>query len=142
MKDGFQFDVLWNDNDLFEIRISAWSRTFGGVADVYVPIGGLREAAESLAGFPRNSQDDREVQFGKFGSGWGGGAFNIRLYCQDTAGHAVAESRIESEYDGKGKAQSVLLMAPIEAAAVDRFVEDLRRLETERRGSAFLAISS
>lgn len=142
MKIGFQFDVLWNDNDLFEIRISAWNREFGGIADVYVPIGGLREAAENLAGFPRNAEDSRELQFGEFGSGWGGGAFNIRLYCRDAAGHAVAESRIESKYDGKGKAQSVLLMAPVEAAAVDLFVEDLRRLEAEKGGSAFLAISS
>jgi hypothetical protein len=48
MEIGFKFEVRWSDADVFEIRISAWNGAFGGSTAVYVPIGGLKEAAASI----------------------------------------------------------------------------------------------
>ena len=46
--EGFRFEILWNDNDIFQLRIRAWNGKFGGTADVYVPIGAIAEAAERV----------------------------------------------------------------------------------------------
>ncbi len=142
METGFRFEVTWNDDDVFKVRVTAWNGAFGGSAGVYVPIGGLTEAAAKLEGFPRQPSDTRELQFGAFGPEWAGGAASMRFYCKDAAGHASIEARIESDYQGMDKAQSVLLFAFVEATAVDTFVTELRRLEADRHGVALLRVSS
>jgi hypothetical protein len=62
----------------------------------------------------------------------------MNFYCGDSAGHALLEMRIEADHRGKSPAQAVILVAAIEAASVDTFVSDLRRLEADQRGTAFL----
>jgi hypothetical protein len=141
MEIGFRFEVRWSDADIFDIRISAWNGAFGGSTSVYVPIGGLAEAATKLEGFPRHPSDKRELQFGAFGAEWAGGAVSMAFYCKDAAGHALVDARIESEHGGTPKAQSALFFVPVEASAVDAFVEDLRRLEADREGTAALRVS-
>src|SRR5882762_6217501 len=138
MDKGLQFEVIWNDNDVLEVRIVAWNGSFGGSADVYVSIGGLKEAAEKLGGFPHDPSDTVELLFGAFGKGWAGGAVSMRFYCRDGAGHAFVDAKIESYHDQKYGAQSALLVVPVGATAVDIFVEDLRRLEADQRGIAIL----
>ena len=135
---GFRVEVVWSDTDIFEIRVSAWNGSFGGSADVYVAIGGLKEAAAKLEGFPRSASDSRELVFGGFGKEWAGGAVNMRFYCPDAAGHAFVVAKIESDHDKTHGAQSVVLFVPIEAAAVDTFVEGLRRLEIDEKSIAVL----
>ena len=138
MDRGFQFDVKWHDNDMLEVCIGAWNGAFGGAVDVYVAIGKLRQAAEALEGFPRSATDKREVVFGNFGRKWAGGAASMRFYCADGAGHACVESRMESDGQVAGVTQSAVLVLGIEPAALDSFVEDLRRLEAQQRGTARL----
>jgi hypothetical protein len=142
MDTGFRVEVMWNDVDVFKVRVAGWNGAFGGLADAYVPIGGLTEAAAKLDGFPCQPSDTREVEFGAFGPERAGGAVNMRFWCKDAACHAVVEVRIESDYGGTDKAQSVLLIASVEAAAIDNFVIDLRRVEAEQQGVAFLRASS
>jgi hypothetical protein len=141
MDTGFRFEIIWNDNDVFEVRAAAWNGQFGGAADVYVQIGGLAAAAAKLEGFPNEPSDTREILFGAFGADWAGGAVSMRFYCKDAAGHAFVEARIESDYNGAHTAQSVHLFAAIEATAVDTFAIELRRLETNLRGIAVLRAS-
>lgn len=135
---GLQLDVLWHDDDLYDVRVSAWNGAFGGVAEVYVEIGGLEEVAEKLSGFPRSPADVREIVFGAFGRECAGGAASMRFYCMDQAGHAYVESRIESDVESAGVVQYAIISMPIEAAAIDSFVSDLRRLERGRSGTAVL----
>ncbi|SRR6266567_7172080 len=141
MEIGFRFEVKWSDSDVFEIRISAWNGAFGGSTSVYVPIGGLKEAATKIEGFPRHPSDKRELQFGVFGHKWAGGAVNMLFYCRDAAGHALVETKIESEHGATPKAESALFFVSVEATAVDVFVADLRRLEADRHGTAVLRVS-
>jgi hypothetical protein len=140
MKREVRFSSLWSDNDVFKIRISVWNGEFGGSADTYVPLGGLKTAAAQLAGFPINSSDTRELQFGSFGPEFAGGAVRMRFRCEDLAAHAIVELEIESERDGKGRVQSALLIARVEASAVDDFVASLQSLETESGGTAVLVL--
>jgi hypothetical protein len=45
-----------------------------GSADVYVPMGGLTDAAAKLEGFPRRPSDITKLEFGDFGPQSAGGA--------------------------------------------------------------------
>jgi hypothetical protein len=65
----------------------------------------------------------------------------MRFFCGDAAGHASVEVRIESDYNGSHKAQSVVLFASIEAADIDTFIPEFRRLEADRSGTARLKMS-
>ena len=138
MDTGVRVEVLWNDTDIFKVRVSAWNGAFGGSSNIYLAIGDLADSAEKLNGFPRNPSDKRALDFGAFGPQAAGGAATMNFYCGDSAGHASVEMRIESDHHEKIPAQSVLLVAAVEPAAVDAFVADLRRLEANQRGTAFL----
>jgi hypothetical protein len=64
--EGFRFEFLWNDNDVFQLRIRAWNGNFGDTTHVYVPIGAIAEAAETLEDFPPRTSDKRDLQFEQF----------------------------------------------------------------------------
>lgn len=138
MNIGFQFEVIWKDNGVTEVRVSGWNGIFGGRADVYVGIGQLEEVSEKLRGFPAEPSDTREVVFGAFGPKYAGGGVSMRFYCADRAGHALVDSKIEADHNSNDRAQSVTLTVSVEAGAVDSFVDELRQLETNRAGSARL----
>ncbi|SRR6266404_3481346 len=135
---GFQFEIVYKDVHLLEIRISAWNGSFGGTADVYIGLDQLKETAVKLRRFPLDPSDVREVTFGEFGPKSAGGAASMRFYCADRAGHTYVDSRIESGYDSAGKAQSVFMTVTIEPAALDSFVEELGQLGTDQAGRAHL----
>lgn len=138
MEQGFKFEVIWRDNDVLELRASAFNGTFSGVTDVYEDIHGLSEIAAKIQGFPTNSSDFREVTLGAFGPKCAGGGISIRFYCADGSGHAYVESRIESGADTAGVTQSTILVVPIEAAAVDSFVAELHQMDKTKAGVACL----
>jgi len=137
-KVGLQFEIIYKDVHLLEIRISAWNGSFGGSANVYVGLDQLTEVAEKLQRFPLSPSDVRELTLGAFGPESAGGAVSMRFYCGDRAGHTYVDSKIESACDPVGKAQSVFMTVPIEPAAVDSFIQQLGQLGTDQAGQAFL----
>ena len=66
------------------------------------------------------------------------GASKMRFHCLDGAGHAYVELTIDSNCTTGGTIQTAILTLPIEASAVDVFVDGLARLELKRAGSAYL----
>jgi hypothetical protein len=138
MDTGFRITVIWSDNEVIKIHVSAWNGLFGGAADVYVGVDQLGETAAQLEGFPKTPSDVRTVILGAFGPESAGGGVSMQFYCVDGSGRSYVDSRLESDYDSARKAQSAALSLPIEAAAVDSFVEELRRLNAERKGAAHL----
>lgn len=140
MEIGIQLKVAWTDPDVIQLRATAWNGEFGGAADPYVGIGRLEEAATLLAGFPRDPSDIREVSLGAFGPRTAGGGISMSFFCIDKSGHARVEVKIQSDQLSDDRLQSVTLWLPIEAAAIDRFVDDLRRLEAQKSGIAYLRV--
>ena len=138
MEPGFQFRVLYRDNDLLKVRISAWNGSFGGEGDVYIGTDELGIIGAQLRGFPNSISDIREVVLGDFDSESAGGGVKMRFYCVDRAGHAYVDAKIESDRDSVGRVQSATLSAPIEANAVDSFVDDLRSLDLGTAATASL----
>jgi hypothetical protein len=135
---GFNFQWIWHDNSSLELRISAWNGAFGGVVDLYEAIGNLQIAADRLRGFPNSASDRRELVFGNFDRKFAGGGVRMRFHCIDGSGHAYVEATIDAKYETGGTVQTVLLAMPVEATAIDKFVQELERLEAIRSGTAHL----
>ncbi len=138
MEIGFQFEIPYRDNDLVKVRVSAWNGAFGGAADVCLGTGQLGEVAAQLRGFPKTVSDTREVMLGTFGPESAGGGVSMRFYCVDRSGHANVETKIVSDRDSVGRVQSAMLLVPIEAGAIDSFVDELRGLDTGTAATACL----
>ncbi|MDQ1389804.1 MAG: hypothetical protein QOF56_3258 [Acidobacteriaceae bacterium] len=129
MEVGFKFEDIYRDADVLEVRVSGWNGAFGGVADIYMGSGRLGEVATLLQGFPSSVTDNREFTLGAFGGEFAGGGINLRFRTCGGAAPVVVESRIEANSDSAAPRQSVVLVLPPEAAAIDSFVEELRGID-------------
>jgi hypothetical protein len=102
----------------------------------------LADTATLLAGFPFALDDRREAMFGAFGPNSAGGAMNLKFSCIDGAGHCQLHITIEADYDRRDLlAQRVEMLCAFEPAALDQFVEQMRKLNSLLIGSAVLALS-
>jgi hypothetical protein len=135
---GFRMEVIYADVDLIELSVSGWNGAFGDSTALYLSISGLEKLRRKLQDFLKTASDVRDLVLGSFERKFAGGGVSLRFYCQDRAGHAYGESRIESGAESAGVMQVVTLSMPVEAAAVDRFAEELRRLEKDKSGVAIL----
>lgn len=132
---------FYHDDDIVELRVSAWNGSFGGATCLYVGQGDLADTATLLAGFPVGLEDQREAMFGAFGPKFAGGAMKLKFACIDGAGHCQLHVTIEADYDrGELLAQRVEMLCAFEPAALDQFLEQMRELNSSLKGSAVLAI--
>jgi hypothetical protein len=136
MNVGLKVAYLWHDIDALELRVTAENTEFRGTADLYVGTDALLEAATTLAGFPKNHLDQREVVFGAAGKKFAGGAVRLEFYCKDMAGHAAFRATIEGDYRDQEVAENATVCVDFDPAALDEFLVELKKVETEHRGSA------
>jgi hypothetical protein len=135
---GIEFQLIWHDNDVLNLRVLAWNGDFGGVVKIYEGVGNLHVVAAHLREFPNNPGDRREIVFGNFDRKCAEGGVSMRFHCVDGAGHAFVEVSVDSNFQRGGTIQTAVPAMPVEAAAVDVFVRELERLESERSGTALL----
>jgi len=133
---GLKVAYLWHDTDALELRVTAENAEFRGTADVYVGTDALLAAATTLAGFPKNNLDEREVVFGAAGRKFAGGAVRLEFYCRDMAGHAAFRATIEADHGDEEVAENATICVDFDPAALDEFLVELKKIETEHRGSA------
>jgi hypothetical protein len=138
---GLEITLLRRDNDVCDLGVSAWSGAFRAVTEIHSEVGCLEDLAEKLTGFPRNPDDAREVVLGTYHRRLAGGGAKLKFFCADRAGHSYFECTIESAMDSRNVFQHARISMPVEAAAVDLFVRDLRRVERERTGGVTLRSS-
>ena len=125
------FAVVWNDEDLQEVVVSASSGLFAGQVNLYGGPHELENVAESLQGFPTSPKDRREIHLGQDGlSGYGTAI--ISLYCTDSTGHLAVEVTMHTFPAGHSKRQeSAVVVVPAVVGDLDRFVEQLRRVNNQ-----------
>jgi hypothetical protein len=142
MTSSVQISYLWNDTDLLEVRILAGNGVFGGTVDVYLSLDALAKAAEAIDGFPSNTHDMREIDFGP-----AKGLVSLRFFCEGEAGKSFVELSMESQHESYNCAvntgpESVKFHAAVEANAVDAFVSDLKKVQANLSGVAQLSLVS
>lgn len=138
MAPGLRFQVVWSDDDVLLVRVIGSNGDFSGQIDAYVAHGGLADAAKTIAGFPKDPTDAREVVLGRFGSEWAGGAARLQFSCVDPAGHCAVAVVLESDGGrsaagyGAEMARFHIRFAP---AALDGLVAQLPLLESHGNGA-------
>ncbi len=99
----------------------------------------LSKLAKALRGFPSRPDDFRDFELGTFNPKQADGGAQMHFYCADAAGHAVVELKLRGNgCKGVGEIESVALRIPIQAAAVDNFIQQLTAIGKTIGASAFL----
>jgi hypothetical protein len=133
VKGGIQLEVMWFDQNVIEYQFKCSNGCFSGVAEIYLTHDDLPRMAEPLKGLPAAVSDVRNRELGTFNPKHADGG--VRLRC-DSVGHAVIEVKLRGDScNGLGEPESVALIFPVEAAAIDSFLTQLRSMDTEQIGA-------
>ena len=136
---GIEFEVVWFDHDAIEYQVVCSNGFFTGTAKMYLSHDGLHNAANALSGFPSSITDLREVQLGASESEMVGGRIQMSFYCVDSGGHSVALVKIRADGCRRfSEPQFVSLYVPVEAGAIDIFVQQARSIQNTKGAKAYL----
>jgi len=130
MNNGISLRVEWWDDDVVLFLVNVSNGAFRGETSLYLAHSELDESAECLGGFPENASDHRELELGAFSTSHAGGGLMMKFSCLDAVAHAAVDVKLRTQdCSAFGELQSVALRLPIEAAAVDDFVNQLRQFK-------------
>ena len=65
----------------------------------------------------------------------------MHFFCRDSAGHVAVDVRLRRDGNAWGDVESVALRIPVEAAAIDSFVEQLRKVDLTTAFNAHLQMA-
>jgi hypothetical protein len=131
VKSGIEFKVVWSDQAVSRIRVRCSNGGFSGDATIYVGHNDLSEMAEALSGFPSQATDTRNFELGTFAPNTAGGGIRLHFHCRDSVGHAAVDVKLRGDACmALGEVESVALRIPVEAAAIDSFLMQARKMDT------------
>jgi hypothetical protein len=127
---GIAIEVAWGDGDMLLLEVSASNGVFAGRVEAYDALDLAARWAAALEGFPRDRDDRREVSTGALSADYAGGGVTLHFVVRDTAGHCAVQVRLRAA-DMIRSIASAEFTIDVEAAAVDRFVAELRSMTAE-----------
>jgi hypothetical protein len=137
LKSFLNLKIIWKDDDMFEIKITASNTSFYGSTEVYDQSERLSEFAKSLNTFPENDK----VLFYEVGEKDSYAYFSMKYYSIGKSGRIGVEINLESnvatEYRKEEK-NKLKLEIIVEPSAIDRFQKELYDLTKNEEGSAIL----
>lgn len=125
---------IWEDDDLFEIRVTSSNSRFSGQADCYTNREHIGSLASIIDGFPATM--GQEVTF-TTGERDDLSYFTISLKCTDRSGHVNARVKIAHivTYSNAIQEKDIAeFQFGVEASAIDMFVSNIKRLATAQIG--------
>lgn len=127
---------------MIEYLVRCSNGAFAGAAKMYLGHDGLANAASMLGGFPSSNKDSRNAELGTFQPDTAGGGIQLDFDCVDSVGHACVQVKLRADgCKGMGDAQSVCLLIPVEAGAIDAFVSQIQCLKITKGAKAFLQMA-
>lgn len=136
-KSFLELEIIWKDDDMFELRVTASNVDFFGRTEVYDQSESLSKFASTLKGFP----NDNNTLFYEAGQKDSYAYFSMKYYLIDNGGHIGVELNLESnvatEYRQEEK-NKVKLEIIVEPSAIDNFQRELYSLAVKEEGSAIL----
>jgi hypothetical protein len=134
---SLKFEVIWKDDDMFEMRISAYNGRYSGITEVYEVSEPLLEFVNELSGFPFG-KDKVTHSCGKKDSY---AYFEMDFYKIGLTGICgvliTMEENTETEYRNEEKDKLTMEMI-IEPNAIDVFCRELKSLAENENGIAEL----
>jgi hypothetical protein len=137
MRPGLVISVVYADDDLIAIEITASNGIFAGTVRAYAGLDAPARWADALAGFPTRRDDSRDLEIGTFADDEAGGGAALRFAVVDGAGRCTLALRLRSDPAPDGPASAAFTMR-IEPAAVDAFVLALRAMSAAAGSQAVL----
>ena len=132
-----ELEVIWKDDDMFELRISVDNGRYSGVTEVYDQREPLYEFATRLKGFP-NGLDKIIHSAGEKDSY---SYFEMTFYSIDITGKVgvlvTLEENVSTEYRENEK-DKLKLELIVEPASIDVFQKELQTLAANEDGKARL----
>jgi hypothetical protein len=136
-KSYLELNVIWKDDDMFELRVTASNGRYFGITEVYETSESLGDFADLLYGFPK----DNLTLFHKMGAKDSYAYFSMKYYCIDNAGHLGIELNLEENVSTayrNGEKDKLKLEIIVEPSAIDNFQRELKHLATNQEGKAIL----
>lgn len=142
MDTGISFEIRWFDQDVIEYQVFCSNGRFAGHASIYTGHNDLFELAGAIAGFPSNESDCRDFELGTFEPRYADGGIRMHFHCLDSLGHAAVDVKLRGDAcKSLGDVESVALQIPVEAAAIDSFVSQIRNMRQEIGATALLIMA-
>ena len=136
---GLELRVMDVDADYVLVEIAAADGMFAGTASLYSGESAVSELADGLAGFPARSDDVREIILGSRTQRAADGWVRVHCSCVNRSGQAVLEIQLlDKAVRGSAVPREVIVRLDVEAAAIDRFVDQLRTLPQQAGARALL----
>ena len=134
MESHLAISSIWEDECLFEIRISGTNGAFAGRADCYTNRNEIEELGKLLEVFPKSVSDSFEFTTrSKADLSY----FSVSGFCTDNSGHtllAITIAHIESFTNVRNENYKVNFDLKVEPQAINSFGKQLRRIAKEPLG--------
>jgi hypothetical protein len=137
LKSYLELKVVWKDDDMFELRVTATNGRFFGATEVYDTSSALTSFATSLLGYPK---EDKTL-IHEAGQKDSYSYFAMKFYCIDNAGHVGVEVSLEENVSTQFRPEEkdkIKLEIIVEPNAIDNFQKQLLSLAKNEDGTAIL----
>jgi len=136
-KSFLELKVIWKDDDMFELKVTASNGRYLGTTEVYDTSETLTEFANSLEGYPTNS----DILFHEAGQKDNYAYFSMKFCFIDSAGlvgvQITLEDNVSTVYRPEEKSKMTLEII-VEPNAIDNFQKALLTLAIKQDGIATL----
>jgi hypothetical protein len=139
MRSFLKLEVVWKDDDMFELKVVASNDQFSGTTTVYEQRDLLHKFADSLVGFPKTISDS--ILFYEAGQKDSYAYFSMRFYMIAEVGNlgvqVTLERNVATKYriEEKDKLTMEILTKP---GLIDSFARSLLTLAKNEEGQAIL----
>ena len=137
LKSFLELQIVWKDDDMFELKITASNARYYGTTEVYDTPESLTGFAQTLIDFPKDNK--KQIHEAGFKDGYS--YFSMNFYCIDNVGHIGVEINLEDHvatefrHEEKDKLKLEIIVEP---SAIDNFQRELTQLATTQKGTAIL----
>lgn len=130
-------NIIWKDEDMFEVKVTASNGRYSGVTEVYDTSDSLLSFAKSLNGFPY----DNKILFYEAGKKDGYAYFSMGFNTIGNNGYIGVQICLEenvSTVDRAEEKDKIRLELFVEPSAIDIFQKELIHLAQKQTGNATL----
>ncbi|MGK0236186.1 MAG: hypothetical protein ACI9EK_002734 [Psychroserpens sp.] len=136
-KSYLELNVIWKDDDMFELRVTASNGRYFGITEVYETSESLGDFTDLLYSFPKDNLTICHEMGAKDSYAY----FSMKYYCIDNAGHLGIELNLEENvataYRNEEK-DKLKLEIIVEPSSIDNFQRELKHLANNQEGKATL----